>query len=205
MNGIATLEQLLFQVSSALYVPVVLGCLFLLIYVPIQAGITLREACQRRRHLYAARERFKSLLAAEVEAHRHSPRTLDIRAQRLLQQEELALTRRFDRVRSIIRIGPALGLMGALIPTGISLAALAEGNILKLAENMATALPPAVAGLGAGVASYLLSLVRERWLQEDVREMACSAELFIAWTRDGSHGSEFHAQESVDEAVTCPA
>ncbi len=202
MNGIAAIEQLLYQVSSALYLPVVVGCAFLEVYVPIQVGITLREGWQRRKRQFAARDRFTTLLQHEIETAR--PGTLNIRAERLLQQEELELTRRLDRVRSVIRIGPALGLMGTLIPMGISLAALAEGNIPKMAESMVTAFTATVAGLGAGVVSYLLSLVRERWVREDVREMACAAELLIAGRRIKAAAPELHLQEDGD-AVVVPA
>lgn len=203
--NIAILEQLLYQVSSALYYPVVIGCAFLEIYVPIQVGITLREGWQRRQHRFFARERFAKLLHAEMHSHGHAPGTLSIRAERLLQQEELRLTHRLDRVRSIIRVGPALGLMGTLIPMGISLAALAEGNVPKMAQNMVTAFTATVAGLGAGVVSYLLSIVRERWVREDVREMACSAELVIVGARPGGPDGELHLQEEAEDAVTCPA
>lgn len=202
MNALAAIEQLLYQVSSALYLPVVVGCAFLELYVPIQVGITLREGWQRRKRQFAARERFTALLQHEIETAR--PGTLSIRAERLLQQEELELTRRLDRVRSVIRIGPALGLMGTLIPMGISLAALAEGNIPKMAESMVTAFTATVAGLGAGVVSYLLSLVRERWVREDVREMACTAELIIAGRRIEAAAPELHLQEDGD-ALVVPA
>ncbi len=202
MNALVAIEQLLYQVSSALYLPVVVGCAFLELYVPIQVGITLREGWQRRKRQFAARERFTTLLQHEIETAR--PGTLNIRAERLLQQEELELTRRLDRVRSVIRIGPALGLMGTLIPMGISLAALAEGNIPKMAESMVTAFTATVAGLGAGVVSYLLSLVRERWVREDVREMACTAELIIAGRRIEAAAPELHLQEDGD-ALVVPA
>jgi biopolymer transport protein ExbB/TolQ len=200
MSSLAALEQLLYHVSSALYGPVVVACAFLELYVPIQVGITLQEGWQRRQRRYVARARFAALLRHEVEVA--TPGTLTIRAERLLQQEELELTRRLDRVRSVIRIGPALGLMGTLIPMGISLAALAEGNIPKMAESMVTAFTATVAGLGAGVVSYLLSLVRERWVREDVREMACEAELAIA-VRSGAQ--RLHLQEEADDAVAVPA
>lgn len=41
------------------------------------------------------------------------------------------MAKKLDRIRFVIKVGPALGLMGTLIPMGISLAALAEGNIQK--------------------------------------------------------------------------
>lgn len=202
---VTAVERLLYYVSTALYLPVVLGCAFLEIYVPIQVGLTLREGWMRRRRQFDARDRFRRRLDAEAETHRLEPRLFEIGAERLLQQEELAETRRLDRIRSVIRIGPALGLMGTLIPMGISLAALAEGNIPKMAESMVTAFTATVAGLGAGVVAYLISIVRERWVREDVREMAFAAEVALATARGAGGARESHLQEEADDAVAVPA
>ncbi len=201
MFSLSTLEQMLYHVSSALYLPVLCGCAFLEIYVPIQLGITLREGWQRRQKHYPARERFAALLREELERFRGHSRAVEIGAERLLQQEELAMTRRLDRIRFVIRVGPALGLMGTLIPMGISLSALAEGNIPKMADSMVTAFTATVAGLGAGVVAYLISLSRERWVREDVREMACAAELALADRAAGSASMNLRYQEEAADAV----
>ena len=111
------------------------------------------------------------------------------------------MTRRLDRIRFVIRVGPALGLMGTLIPMGISLSALADGNIPKMADSMVTAFTATVAGLGAGVLAYLISLSRERWVREDVREMACAAELALADRAAGSAPMNLRYQEEAADAV----
>ena len=46
--------------------------------------------------------------------------------------------------------------MGTLIPMGVSLASLAEGNIPKMAGSMVTAFTATVAGLACGVVLTLL-------------------------------------------------
>jgi len=99
-------------------------------------------------------------------------------------------------------VGPALGLMGTLIPMGISLAALAEGNIPKMAGSMVTAFTATVAGLGAGVLAYLLALSRERWVRADVREMAHAAELTLA---ESGQALPHHLQTEADDAVAAAA
>lgn len=205
MDSLKSLEQMLYHVSSALYIPVVCGCAFLEIYVPIQLGMTLREGWRRRKRQFFARDRFAALLQEEIQRCRGNRRALEIAAERLLQQEELLMTRRLDRIRFVIRVGPALGLMGTLIPMGISLAALAEGNIPKMANSMVTAFTATVAGLGAGVLAYLIALSRERWVREDIREMACAAELAMAELASGAEPVALRYQEDGADAVACPA
>ena len=201
MEIVTLIEQLLYQVSTALYLPVIGGCALLVAYVPLQLGITLFDAWQRRRGHLPEVENFKLRLGQLRHRLKGYPRRLEIEVERLLQAEELELSRRLDRIRFVIKVGPALGLMGTLIPMGISLAALAEGNIPKMAGSMVTAFTATVAGLGSGVLAYLLALSRERWAREDVREMAHAAELALA----GGEGARHHWQEEADDALAVTA
>lgn len=199
MELIQLIEHLLYEVSTALYLPVIGGCALLVAYTPVQLGITLFDAWQRWRGRFPERAAFFAALARI----RPAAGTLPIEVERLLQAHELALSHRLDRIRFVIKVGPALGLMGTLIPMGISLAALAEGNIPKMAGSMVTAFTATVAGLGAGVLAYLIALSRERWAREDVREMAHAAELAIAGV---GHGAvEHHLQAEADDAIAAAA
>lgn len=177
MELIHFLERLLYEVASFLYLPVIGGCALLVAYIPLQTGATLHECWRRQRRHFADRARFQRLLDQLRDGFSGPPSRLNLEIERLFQSEELQLARRLDRIRFVIKVGPALGLMGTLIPMGISLAALAEGNIPKMAGSMVTAFTATVAGLGAGVAAYLLALLRERWVRADLREMAYAAEL----------------------------
>lgn len=199
MELIQLIEHLLYEVSTALYLPVIGGCALLVAYTPVQLGITLFDAWQRWRGRFPERAAFFAALARI----RPAAGTLPIEVERLLQAHELALSHRLDRIRFVIKVGPALGLMGTLIPMGISLAALAEGNIPKMAGSMVTAFTATVAGLGAGVLAYLIALVRERWAREDVREMAHAAELAIARAEHGAPAH--HLQEEADDAIAAAA
>lgn len=199
MDLIQLIEHLLYEVSTALYLPVIGGCALLVAYTPVQLGITLFDAWQRWRGRFPERAAFFAALARIRPAAGAFP----IEVERLLQAHELALSHRLDRIRFVIKVGPALGLMGTLIPMGISLAALAEGNIPKMAGSMVTAFTATVAGLGAGVLAYLIALSRERWAREDVREMAHAAELAIAGV---GHGAvEHHLQAEADDAIAAAA
>ncbi len=202
MEIVTLIEQLLYQVSTALYLPVIGGCALLVAYVPLQLGITLFDAWQRHRGHLPEVESFKLRLGQLRHRLKGYPRRLEIEVERLLQAEELELSRRLDRIRFVIKVGPALGLMGTLIPMGISLAALAEGNIPKMAGSMVTAFTATVAGLGAGVLAYLLALSRERWVRADVREMAHAAELTLA---ESGQALPHHLQTEADDAVAAAA
>ena len=201
MEIVTLIEQLLYQVSTALYLPVIGGCAALVTYVPLQLGMTLFEGWQRLRGRFPDRALFAIDLAALGQRYAHQPKRLELEVERQLQAAELALSRRLDHIRFVIKVGPALGLMGTLIPMGISLAALAEGNIPKMAGSMVTAFTATVAGLGSGVLAYLLALSRERWAREDVREMAHAAELALA----GGEGARHHWQEEADDALAVTA
>lgn len=202
MNIISLIEHLLYEVSTALYLPVIGGCALLVAYTPVQLGMTLFDAWQRLRGRFAERSAFLADLARIARPHQGMAQ-YPIEVERLLQAHELMLSRRLDRIRFVIKVGPALGLMGTLIPMGISLAALAEGNIPKMAGSMVTAFTATVAGLGAGVLSYLIALSRERWVREDVREMAHAAELAIAGVEHGV--LPHHLQAEADDAIVAAA
>ncbi|GAB1369814.1 MotA/TolQ/ExbB proton channel family protein [Azonexus hydrophilus] len=199
---IQLIEHLLYEVSTALYLPVIGGCALLVAYTPVQLGMGLFDALLRRRGRFPERAAFVGELHA-LQQQRLGAAVFPLEVERLLQAHELMISRRLDRVRFVIKVGPALGLMGTLIPMGISLAALAEGNIPKMAGSMVTAFTATVAGLGAGVLAYLIALSRERWAREDVREMAHAAELAIAGVTRAPLAH--HLQTEADDAIAATA
>ena len=204
MEVVRFFELALYQVSEALFLPVIVGCALLVAYTPLCLGMTLYEARQRFRRCFLDREAFDAHLRRLWKDLKGHPKHLEIEIERLLQAEELRLAHRLDRIRFVIKVGPALGLMGTLIPMGISLAALAEGNVPKMAGNMVTAFTTTVAGLGAGMLAYLIALSRERWAREDLREMAHAAELMLVAAGQDS-AVVHHLQEEADDAVTAAA
>lgn len=193
MAFVTWLERFLFDVSSALYLPVILAVSLLIVYVALQCGSLVHEAWERRQRSQAVAAYRAQLLGELALALPH----LDARLERLLQGVELAMAKRLDRVRFVIKVGPALGLMGTLIPMGISLAALAEGNIPKMAGSMVTAFTATVAGLGSGVGAYLIALVREKWLKDDMREMEYLTEIAAREHCDQSQESGDALSEAV--------
>ena len=76
----------------------------------------------------------------------------------------------------MVRIGPALGLMGTLIPMATALQGLADGNLPALASNMVTAFAATVVGLTISVIAFVVTSIREDWVGADVQALAFHAE-----------------------------
>lgn len=88
----------------------------------------------------------------------------------LLLQREEALRRSLNVPRALVKVGPSLGLLGTLIPMGTSLASLASGNLEAMAGQMVVAFTTTIIGLAIGTIAYVVTVVRQGWLSEAVRE-----------------------------------
>lgn len=182
MNILAGLETFLYVISSVLFFPVVAGLVILTFWVVVYFGGFLREYLERRQGVSSSSQRYK----AQIEKSAETPEFVlhpDITLERLLQETELALIKSLDKIRFAIRVGPALGLMGTLIPMGISLSALAQGDMPKMAGSMVTAFTTTVVGLACGMAAYLMSMIKEKWVRADMREMEYMTELMLRTRR----------------------
>jgi len=180
MNILAGLETFLYVIASALFYPVVVGLILLTLWIVISSGSFLREYLDRRQGKSAALQQYKKMLDSEVLTQAAN---LDLVLEKRLQEAELELIKGLDKIRFAIRVGPAVGLMGTLIPMGISLAALAQGDMPKMAGSMVTAFTATVVGLACGVAAYIMSLVREKWVRADMREMEYLTEMRLRKAR----------------------
>jgi len=85
-----------------------------------------------------------------------------------LADYELAVQRRLDHTRILVRAGPALGLMGTLIPLAPGLAALGHGDVSTLATDLRTAFAATTIGLLVGTVAFALTLTRTRMYTEDL-------------------------------------
>lgn len=177
--AVHSIETLLYSISTVLYLPVLLGIAALVLHMLVCFGTFAAEWLERRRGVRVLVATAKQEMAAVLTAQEGEP-GLDARLERLVQRADANGVRRLDAVRFVVRVGPALGLMGTLIPMGISLAGLAQGNLPKMAESMTTAFTATVVGLACSVSAYVLSLVREHWLRTDLTEIAYVAESHLA-------------------------
>jgi len=191
MNIFAGLTTFLYVISSTLFFPIVAGLVLLTFWTVISFGSFLREYIERKQGNSSVLNKYRRVLGSEIESS-HSNDALDIRLERSLQEAELGLIKSLDKIRFSIRVGPALGLMGTLIPMGIALSALAQGDMMKMAGSMVTAFTTTVVGLACGVAAYLMSIVKEKWVRADMREMEYMTELTL-------RGSKLEEDNEVSE------
>ena len=85
-----------------------------------------------------------------------------------LADGEIEASRRLERTRLLVRIGPILGLMGTLIPISPALVGLAQGDVDTLSNNLVIAFSSTVVGLLIGGLAYVITTVRDRFYRQDV-------------------------------------
>ncbi len=95
---------------------------------------------------------------------------------RIVGDYETSAEKELSRYRTLVRIGPMLGLMGTLIPMGPALTGLATGDVASMAGNMQVAFATTVIGLIIGGVGYALLQVRQRWAAEDLNLLVYVAE-----------------------------
>jgi biopolymer transport protein ExbB/TolQ len=193
---LASLDDFVFHVANTLRVPVIVGALLALAWVLVELGSLFVELLSRRgrnpivvaQATGAAREALASgdrPLAARHLAGVASSRAMRTVFKRViaaaasppvdanivainLADFDLGSLRRLERTRLLVRAGPALGLMGTLIPLSPALSALAGGNLGELTEKLRLAFSVTVVGLLVGMLAFGISLVRDRMYAQDL-------------------------------------
>ena len=192
------IEQVIFDVAEALRYPVLALALASLALVLVEMGAFAVEILRRRRRDTARLERVAdaarvALAGGDVNAARLALRqvawsgamasTLELIADRIrgtggtdrvakaLADFDFASLRRLERTRVLVRAGPALGLMGTLIPLAPALAGLAEGDVAQLSRNLRVAFSVTVLGLVIGAVAFAISLVRDRLYGQDLSDL----------------------------------
>lgn len=176
-NSTNFIETFLYSVSTFLYFPVLTTVAAFCLYAIFLLGTFTREWRERKAGEFHALESYQQALQKLLQNKGLNEELKQAHVERLLQITELEQISQLDKVRFMIRTGPALGLMGTLIPMGTALASLAEGNIPNMAGSMVNAFTATVAGLASSVVAYLIALMREKWLRADIREMEFHTEL----------------------------
>lgn len=199
-NGI---DQVIFRVASALEVPVLILALLALADVVYELGSFVIELRGRRGRRFAALqagvERARLALlgndrAAAASALTGVPRNPAMAAtlafivehartdrsehllNKALAEFDFASQRRLARTRMLVRAGPALGLMGTLIPLSPALTGLASGSTATLSRDLRVAFSVTVVGLMVGAVAFGLSLWRDRMYSHDLSDLAyCAA------------------------------
>jgi biopolymer transport protein ExbB/TolQ len=182
------LAEALARIASALRTPVLLLALLVLLICAVETGRFATELWSRARAGRGAlRDLVRQVLANPDQAAALAARAPssfagealvqiarallageDAGVEHALADYELAVERRLDRTRILVRAGPALGLMGTLIPLAPGLAALGHGDVATLATDLRTAFAATTIGLLVGTVAYALTLSRTRMYTEDL-------------------------------------
>jgi len=191
-------DDVIFRVADALQVPVLICALLALAAVLVECGAFAIELIRRRRRRFdrleaAARGARESIATGNrlgaagalrpvgwsaamnevlnVIAHHAGTTGGETRIAKALADFDFGSERRLERTRLLVRAGPALGLMGTLIPLSPALTGLAQGNVARLSENLRVAFSVTVLGLLVGAIAFGLSLVRDRLYGQDLSDL----------------------------------
>jgi len=199
MIGASGIENLLFDIAEALRWPVLAAALLALVFVLFDLGAFVVELARRSRRdsfqkVDEASQRAREALQEEdpdaaaqallpvassaqmaealwlLLAQYGRPGASD-RMNKCLADFDLRSLRKLERSRMLVRFGPALGLMGTLIPLSPALAGLARGNVGELSENLRVAFSITVVGLLIGAIAFAISLIRDRLYAQDLSDL----------------------------------
>jgi|JI10StandDraft_1071094.scaffolds.fasta_scaffold03013_19 biopolymer transport protein ExbB/TolQ len=175
MTAVDLVREMLHLIAGVLIWPVLLGLIFLLVWVAISLGAFLRQWYRRKNGEKAEYNELLEALKQCIVCAKDDP-DLDLRMEELMQLADQKRLSSIYKLRLGIRLGPSLGLMGTLIPMADALQGLSDGNLPSLASNMVTAFAATVVGLLISVLAYIISSQQEKWLKEDSRAIAFQAE-----------------------------
>lgn len=191
------LTQIFYTISAALLIPTELGLLAALFASCWLVGTTLREGLNRRRELSkrqeletlwtsgsetAARAELETTVGSQTTAKKRLASTsalavlaslaekIDDEAfvEKTVAELQNAMKERCERIDRLVKTGPALGLMGTLIPLGPALLGLAEGDLETLATNLVVAFSTTVVGLTVALISSWVLTTQKRRFRRDV-------------------------------------
>ena len=199
MIAVSGIEEVLFHLANALRIPVYIAAIVALIFMLYDLGTFFIELTRRRRQGRrdeveaaattarralmmddtASAERALLPLASSAQMAEtlsqlvsdHDRPGINDRHAKALADFDLQSLRKLERTRLLVRFGPALGLMGTLIPLSPALDGLANGDVSQLSENLRVAFSITVLGLLIGAIAFSVSLVRDRLYAQDLSDL----------------------------------
>jgi biopolymer transport protein ExbB/TolQ len=209
-----TLTQILYLVSNAHLIPVIIALILLFGLSLILLGRQLSEYLERKENAKKVRECWQILEEFKESNNKiivpeeilelfkgkcisgYLGKFLDVvgnslgnelKIRKIIDDLELDMSHRVERMVLTTRIGPMLGLMGTLIPMGPALTHLAAGNLGEMANQMIVAFATTVLGLTVGGVAYFISLVQRRWYLEELNNIEYLSELIISHLKKDTH------------------
>jgi biopolymer transport protein ExbB/TolQ len=196
-------ENVLYQVAVVLFYPILALLTAALFYNVFEFGRFTLEMLRRDRGRSVARVEAAARSArASLDAEKPGQASLDLagisgnwlvaqfakllagssdmsraRLVKLLAETEALATRRLDRTRVWIRLGPIIGLITTLIPISPALVALAKGDLQVLSANLVVAFSTTVISLLVSGLAFVMSMYRERVYMQDISDIEYALDL----------------------------
>lgn len=210
ITGSSVLGSVLHVVSQSLLIPVMVVLLAFMVYAVIEVGGIISEYSSR---IKVDTNQVK-LIIKEISmagtpegvcdvlddtdlpvAHKDvlkeialnigmAPKAREAFARNLIEEEETKAEKRVEKTDIIGKIGPAIGLMGTLIPLGPGLSALGAGDINTLSQHLLIAFDAAVIGMATAAIGYTISKIRRRWYEEQLSILDTLAESILEVLED---------------------
>jgi biopolymer transport protein ExbB/TolQ len=208
--GSDLLSGALHVVSQSLLIPVMVTLLIFLVYAVIEVGGILSEYSSRIK-LDAAQvelivkgitvattssdicrvventelpREHKDVLIKIANNIEMAPKARETLARKLIEDEELKAEKRVEKTDIIGKVGPAIGLMGTLIPLGPGLSAMGSGDITTLSKHLIIAFDAAVIGMATASIGYTISKIRRRWYDDQLSTLDALAESILEVLED---------------------
>ena len=170
MDLTAGVKTFIFMLSSCILTPVLFLLAGMSVWVFFEIGRLFADRVRRSRlgageeppPLRAYRAELTSLLASGAD---------EADVQNLLRKAVQKRDAALDKFRIAIRVGPALGLIGTLVPMGTALASLGQGDLSVMTSELVLAYTTTVAGLLVGGLAFVIHTFRRRLAESDIREM----------------------------------
>ncbi|MBN1904201.1 MAG: MotA/TolQ/ExbB proton channel family protein [Deltaproteobacteria bacterium] len=192
----ALLQAFIYLISSSLLYPVLFMLVFLTLLIILYAGSFFAEWIEiSRLEKYLPQKlpglirsgEFSKYVSHRVKEYIRSLKEIinrneevELSVENLLQETTVRIWKSMDKYRIMVRVGPALGLLGTLIPMGTGLAALGQGDMTKLSSDLVIAFTTTVVGLGIGTLAFFIYTVKRRWLEIDIKNMELATEIMMS-------------------------
>ena len=150
MNSI---ESFLYEISKFFLTPVLVLLCVMFVYALFCMGMLLFDLALRG-----------------LRVHGRQPIERFLRTKPCASQDDLELhvLKQIEMQRIVSRIAPMLGLVATMIPMGPALISVAAGNAHGMAQNLVVAFSAVIVALLAAAMTYVVQLVRKRWLLEEL-------------------------------------
>lgn len=199
----AFLQTFIYVISASLLYPVLLLLVILTICIIVYAGAFFAGWLERVRIVKCPPQNFPALLISgkysssvshkvklfieDLDRFIRDGDNIEVAVENMLQQTVLTMWKSLDRLAIMVRVGPALGLIGTLIPMSTGLAALGQGDMTRLSADMVIAFTTTVTGLAVGTMAFFFCTICRRWIEEDIRNMELAAEILTPKKEESAH------------------